>query len=527
MGGGEANVMGYISQGMSYGLRNDYDTKRGVNSLITTALVEGEFKPNNNLKFYGALMATGDQIYSARNGGGDWTTREFDKSSGNLRLDDKGWQVLRELHVTYSGDRGMLRLGKQIVKWGEMDGTQVIDTINPVDQRRGFADVEFETSVIPIWLARAEYYPENKPSWLVDLGLEYVLNPNLQFIPSQAGQTGNDAGGVWGPGISPVPTGTYNQVLANFAFGPPPFGIPIPVGTYLPTMVTGMFPSPPLVFGPNLQSRMGSNAEYNVPNLSGRDGIEHAFRIKANFGQTVATFNAYSGREKLPVMRDIPGSQPVLTVASDGSIVEHHRVEGFYPKKNFLGVTASTDLTSLGVASLGGVSPVLRVEALYQFGKTFAVGRMPIPGAAPTFDFEKYDMWRSGIGLDWKAKINFLNDRNFIVISPQLFWDRVIKYPTDALVLLGPNNVGFEKNNYAASLMLSTAYFNDKLMPKLFVIRDITNRAYWTRLELGYTENHRLSYTVGAQFLGGSDQGKSLNVFENKDHIFAKITYKF
>ncbi len=521
LGGGEANVMGYISQGMSYGLRNAYDTQRGVNSLITTALIEGDYKPDNSLKFYGALMATGDLIYSARDNW-NWSAREFDQSGKNLRFDNKNWQVLRELHMTYSGENSMLRIGKQVVKWGEMDGQQVIDTINPVDQRRGFADVEFETSVIPTWLIRGEYYPKNKPDWLQDLGLEYVFNPNVQFIPSQPGETGNDAGGVWGPSISPSPTGTYSQLATN-AFGIP---LPFPVGSYLPTVATSAIPPlPGVTFGPPLQSRVGSNAQFNLTKPSGSDGMEHAFRIKANIGEALATFNAFYGREKLPVSRDIPGTAPVLTVANDGSIIEHHRVEGYYPRKKFLGVTLATDLTSLKVASLGGVSPVLRLESLYSFDSTFSVGR-PAMGA-PAFTFDKRDIWRSGVGLDWKVKIDALNARNFIVISPQVFYDRIIKFPDDAIVVLGPGNVGFERNNYSASLMLSTAYMNDKLLPKLFVLRDFTNRAYWTRLELAYAPTNQLSYVVGAQFLGGSEPGKSMHVFNNKDHLFAKVTYKF
>jgi hypothetical protein len=46
-------------------------------------------------------------------------------------------------------------LDKQIVLWGEMDGIRHTAPINPLDQRRGLTDAEFETTIIQIWLIGA------------------------------------------------------------------------------------------------------------------------------------------------------------------------------------------------------------------------------------------------------------------------------------------------------------------------------------------------------------------------------------
>ena len=58
-----------------------------------------------------------------------------------------------------------------------------MDQINPIDQRRGFTDVEFENTIIPIWLIKGEYYPKMNLGWLQDLGFELTMNPNVTFIP--------------------------------------------------------------------------------------------------------------------------------------------------------------------------------------------------------------------------------------------------------------------------------------------------------------------------------------------------------
>ncbi len=511
--GGEATVMGYVSQGMGYGLRDTYDSAHGVNSLITTVLLEGVYKPNDDLKFYGSLMATGDWIYAARANSNSWTSRQFDQSREFLQFDDKYWQILRELHVTWTGKNSMLRIGKQVVKWGEMDGQQIIDTINPVDQRRGFADVAFETSVIPIWLIRAEYYPESKPSWLQDLGIEYVLNPNIDFIPSQEGALGNNRGSIWAPN---VPGLGWKQIN-------PPFCPPGP-----PCWVPGEAGLPPFMTGPVVQSRLGSPTSQNISKPSGSDGIQHALRIKANFGETLATVNYFYGRERKFVQRDVPGTTPQLETASDGTLIEHHYQEGYYPRKQFVGFTLTRDLTPLKSYALGGVSPIVRIESLYSFNSTFSVGRMSNgPNAPPVFTYDRMDTWDTGIGIDWGVRIPFLNSRSSFRISPQFFMQRLMGYPSDAIVVLTPGTAGVERNNYSTSLFISTSYFNDKLSPGVFWLHDVNNQANFYRAQLMYSPTALLSFTVGGMYFDGRERGKSFQLFDNKDQLFAKITYKF
>jgi hypothetical protein len=93
----------------------------------------------------------------------------------------------------------MVRAGKQIVVWGETDGFRLMDQINPLDQRRGFADVEFESTIIPIWLMRLNYSPKLNSDWLLDLGFEFTFNPNAEFIPNQDILPGNDMEGSGRP----------------------------------------------------------------------------------------------------------------------------------------------------------------------------------------------------------------------------------------------------------------------------------------------------------------------------------------
>ena len=113
-----------------------------------------------------------------------------------MYLDKEWWQVVKEAHVTWSPGNFMFRLGKQIVSWGEMDATPVSNQINPLDKSRGISDVEFETQIIPIPLLRVEYYPEIYAGPFSDVTVQFVFNPNAEFIPHKQFSSGNDVYGV-------------------------------------------------------------------------------------------------------------------------------------------------------------------------------------------------------------------------------------------------------------------------------------------------------------------------------------------
>ena len=55
----------------------------------------------------------------------------------------------------------------------------------PLDSRHGLGDVEFENTIIPIWLLRAEFYPRITTKWLQDLAIEFVFNFNADHIYNQ------------------------------------------------------------------------------------------------------------------------------------------------------------------------------------------------------------------------------------------------------------------------------------------------------------------------------------------------------
>jgi hypothetical protein len=465
-----AHLTGYITQGGAFGLHNDYDTEQGLQMALMNLFAEGDYVISDQLKFYAAGMLTVDWAYQINAHRNSWNDRLFDKSKRYLNVDSNDWQLLKEAHLTWTPEDFMFRVGKQIVAWGETDLFRLMDQINPLDQRRGFSDVQFETTVIPIWLLRAEYYPKIQSSWLNDLGFQFIFNPNAEFIRNQGIQPGNDVGGIWAPNV----------------------------------LIPGSFP-----FG---EAHLGSTFnDIRKPRAFNHGGYEYGFRVKGAIEGAVITLNYYYGLDKDPVTQAAP-IPPKIGVASDGKLILHPFLTGKYPLFRFVGATFSRDIPSLQASFLGGVAPVLRLEAFYAFNNTFANS---------INDFTKSDEFRGMIGADWKVKIPFLNYQTYFSISPQFYWRRIIDYPS--IVELS----GLKKDNYAATLVANTSYFHSTLTPFFAWMYDITTKSHLFKGELTYDYSDWWHFTLGSLVMTGEKKGQLFQLFDNKDQIYFKISYKF
>jgi hypothetical protein len=473
VGGNPMNIMGYISQGGQFNITDldRYDSPKDFQSALTNVFLEGDYTMSDkNLRFYLAGMFTYDSAYDINSSNHDWKDKAFDKSrKQGLYMDNKDWQILKEAHVTWTPKNWLIRVGKQLVQWGETDGFLLMNQINPQDMRRGFADVEFETSLIPLYLLRFDYYVQKKPMWLQDLGLEFVFNPNVQFTRNQDILTGNDKGGIWAPYVdTPVP------------------------------------------FPPGYAYIGSSDMRIDKPRAFTSDGFEYAFRVKGIINDAFWTLNGYYGRDKSPVTK-IAGP-PWISLTPDGVPLLHLPFEGKYPLFRFVGGTFSRDITPLKIDAIGGVAPVVRLEAFYAFDNTFTNARN---------EFEKKDELRYSIGVDWKAKIDFLNPRTMFNFSGQFYQRHIMDYPS------GYKLNGLYENNNTTTLSINTSYFHNKLTPSLFWYRDWTNKAEFWKYQLQYDYTDEWRAYVGALFLSGDKPGQSFNVFRNKDYVYFKVAYKW
>ncbi len=492
----QLSLYGYLSQNFQYSLHGDrYDTEQDVNSLLTNLFLEGQYKLSDELQLFTSGQLSVDWIYDVKHDDHSWKAKLFNKSRDNLYFDDEYWQILKEAHLTWTPGNFFFRAGKQIVAWGEMIGFRLLDQINPLDQRRGFIDVEFDSTIIPIWLMRSEYYLPTAavPSWVQDLALEFTFNPNADFIPDQGIRTGNDEGGIWAPEIT----------------------IPNP------------FP-----WIPATQARIASGVlNYEKPDAWDSDFFEYGVRLKGLIHGAYVTLNYFYGYNNAPVTINTPAPPPppgapppMFPIASDGSVLLPGNLTGYYPLMRMVGFSIARDFERLTVEALGGVAPLFRLEASYTFDNTFGTQNPANPMFAESFD--KHDDMRYAISIDWKIWMKWLNPRYSFSISPT-FYHRIIRDYPHSYTLKESTGQGVEDDNYIYNVMLSTKYFHEKLVPSFFWLRDQTNSANMYRIQLTYDRSQYWHYTIGMFLLDGTEENNGFDVFENKDYIYFKVSYKW
>jgi hypothetical protein len=486
LGGKPVSLMGYVDQGVTTSFRNgkSFDNKNGLNSADFSSLLEGEYKPATNLKFFVSGKFTADLAYPILSSNQEWKDKEFNKSRDTLFV-DTGWdKMLNEAYVTYSPGNFFLRVGKQIVGWGETDGFRLMDQINPVDQRRGLGDVEFENTIIPIWLVRANYYVQPESSWLQDIGLETVFNPNARFQADRPIDLGNNVAGIWAPDV---------QVAPGVQLG-------------------------------------STNYVNKAPQDWNRSGMEFGARVKGVVNDMIFSLNYFNGLSNSGQLRSL--NAPDITLAPDGTPIAHLNVEERFPRYQMVGATFTSDFPSVSSSILGGVAPVLRLEGEYVMNNTMSTAGGVI--GLPFGSYVKKDEIRYVVGMDWKVKSDFLNPRAYFFISGQFYHRHVMDFNKDmdpAEIAAGMDLKDFlaniKKDNYVTTLLINTSYFHNKLTPQIFWLRDMTLNGNMFKPQLTYDYSDKWHYTIGALFLDGKVPQKGFEPLKNKDQLFATVKYRF
>ncbi|MHB8482128.1 MAG: DUF1302 family protein [Nitrospiria bacterium] len=88
---------------------------------------------------------------------------------GPIRTDSE----LREFYLDWTGQLVDFRIGKQIVRWGLIEGFRITDEINPLDFRE-FILREVGDRYIPLWMVKGNFY-------IHDMNLETLFIPDLTF----------------------------------------------------------------------------------------------------------------------------------------------------------------------------------------------------------------------------------------------------------------------------------------------------------------------------------------------------------
>ncbi|MEM1434746.1 MAG: DUF1302 family protein [Pseudomonadota bacterium] len=108
---------------------------------------------------------------------GEPDRRSYSHASRPVPLGDDGIAELRDAYLRWRGDSFSVRLGKQQLVWGSLDGIKVLDVLNPQSFEQ-FILEDFDQSRIPLWSAHTEFSAFN---WRIEAAL--IADDTSHFIP--------------------------------------------------------------------------------------------------------------------------------------------------------------------------------------------------------------------------------------------------------------------------------------------------------------------------------------------------------
>jgi len=501
---------GFITQEFAMGV-DPYFSGKNVTDYFS-AQIEWQYKLSDWLSLYGINRILGDWAYDIHNKS-SWfddateTPAQHSDARDNLAWEtnkyDEGWEVFRELYTDISAGKFRFRLGKQQVIWGESDGLRLMDCINPQDLRREFnlrdSDEGYEYTRIPLWLLKMNYFPGVEPFGIRDLNFELIVNPGKPKVNRL--EAYESEGGVWATEEPNLPTGVRVQ-LAN-----------------------------------------------KVPRTKIRNA-EVAGRIMGDLNGWLFTLNAFYGRQHDFYLQPTGPS----FCNWDGRFLQLN-FDQVYDYRKLLGFTLNREMTEIRFRKT--TSPVLRVEALYEFDKPFQyegarVGDMAWTGLNSQYkqSYKNKDQIRTMIGFDWNIYIRPLNERESFFLSAQFFvfynrnqngqfvnapfyFSNAVKQqvlpplpPSRNWKFIDPWRIHQTQKYF--SFLVNTNYMNKRIAPQVLYLLDMEEQAHGLKAKINFNFTSYWRPEIGfIAWWGEHDTGKSFGLFEKNRQVYAKIKYQF
>ena len=406
-----------------------------------------------------------------------------------------------------------LRLGRQMIVWGESDNLRLLDRTNALDATwhgGGVGQETWDDLRIPYWMIRATYN-FGRVGKVSDVFLETYWVPGL-WEPLKFGYT---PGRPWSfPFANPFigsPNGGNFKLLKQTALGRRgDYNKNITGNSQVGIRLGGTLPNGLTVTLNYLYQRTAQDDGVNTSSLRGRNQCKLG-TLGCTSVLDVATANsALIGRGILPA-------------------------EAYYPYTHTIGVSAS-------YADDTYTEGVFRMETIYEFGKPFADKRKPImildeAGSAVPSGFlgiKKSDVWQAFVGFDRPTWIRALNRRSTFFLTSQVFWQYI---PTSTRRFQGQLSATDKVRNWEAvgTIAASTIYLRGKLLPVAFLVVDPINHYSaqfgWV---LDYYLTPRLiiriaqSYFFVPGFGGQVDESWGLGgLYRRWDETVLRLTYQF
>ena len=449
--------------------------------------------------------------YKGRAGRGDSMANLDVSAAQALRFES----VFREVYtdVELADIPLSLRVGRQMIVWGESDNLRMLDRTNALDATwhgGGVGQETWDDLRIPYWMIRGTYNFGQVGS-LSDVFLETYWVPGL-WTPLKFGYTpGRPWSFPFANAFAGSPTGGNFKLLKGTVLGRQgDYHKNVSENSQVGVRLGGTTPSGLTLTLNYLYQRTAHDDGVNTASLRGRNQCRLGSAQCSSVAEVAAENTALIARGILPA-------------------------EAYYPYTHAVGISAS-------YADDTYTEGVFRMETIYEFGKPFADKRKPImvldelANAVPSglLGVKKSDVWQAFVGFDRPTWIRSLNRRSTFFLTSQLFWQYI---PTSTSRFQGQLSATDKVRNWEAvgTIAASTLYMRGRLLPIAFYVLDPMNH-YSSQFGwvVDYYITPRLivrlaqSYFFVPGYGGQVDESWGLGgLYRRWDETVLRLTYQF
>jgi len=474
--------------------------------------------------------------------------------------------MLRDFSIRYKDPEGRfsVKIGKFQRGWGQSDGLQLLDVLNAQDIRERFVLRDAEDSRIPAWtLATTLNFSRmgiSKPFEALGMkrtALELVFMPEVRHdsLVINNPTSGASSGGIFG---LPFPRLIDSKSGLGLAF----------IGANL----TDRAPDKFSFSSPNLAARLkfnffGGEATLNwlyshqvlpVVTLQGsnlvvgsalNDERQASMVIPLTTAQTVGIVHGPGGY--LDFLRSLttnPGSvafplPPFCTsplVGAPNCSVNVNFNLDYTARKKLVGASYTRELTFLKLGPKN-VSPVLRTEFSYEFGKSFNRSSITTPFgkvesgtdaliADSSNAIVKRDQWSVMVGADYFLWLPFLKQQRGSIFTSFQFFDIHTNNSKDLLFQAPYAAYGsrVHQDQKYATFLWNFSLFKEKLFIEGLSVWDISYHAFThrQRVDFNFFGNAYRPRLEWIHVSGSREQG-IVGLFGKSDIVEASLTLQF
>ena len=417
-----------------------------------------------------------------------------------------------EFYFDFSRGPWFLRIGRQILAWGETDIFRLLDGINPLDNTFGGPFEDLDDRRIPLWMLRGSYN-------LGSLGPFYSLSIE----------------GFWVPG-------TWDSKVAPWA----PFGTPYMAPDPEVSVYNRLFVNPPAKetsnsrWGGRLQWVFGTDMNCSVAHYKSFMDLGTPYFVLAEpvpEGSPLLDFSALQINVEYPPVQVTGGSMTYWE--SMTNIVFRGEIAQFWDEPL---VEVSKNMRPL-LADYIPLPPLaLDALAVHAGEDARSFGFFGIPLSPKSGNIAKRDVLRWMLGFDKQIWMRKLNKESMFFTSFQYFGQWIQNYQDDTVLpcaipdrfvpgtvnsLTGepvPNYLDFPKigrTEHIFTALITTNYRKGCLIPQMAAAYDLSG--VW--LLLPSIEFIREPFRFGIQYAGIVGNYTSYGLFRDRDQVSFTIGY--